>query len=57
MVTGRVEHSTSLLWSIIFRFFDGGSNETFALFDRGAERSVDLNICEEGKGDEGFGVA
>ena len=42
---GKVEHSISELPN--FRFFDGDSNDTFELFDRGAERSVDLNICEE----------
>ena len=43
--TGRLEYSTSEL--PIFRFFDGDSNDTVELFDRGAERSVNLNICEE----------
>lgn len=42
---GRVEHSISEL--PIFRFFDGDSNDTSELFDRGAERFVNLDICEE----------
>jgi hypothetical protein len=53
--TGRVEHSTSELPS--FRFFDGDSNNTFESFERGAERSVSLYICEECEVGEGFGVA
>ena len=55
--TGRVEHSASELPS--FRFFDGDSNDTFESFDRGAERSASLNICEESwelEDCEGFGV-